>query len=183
MLAPLACRRQAAWRFEVLHWRRLAAVHPQPLPTDSRPPALLANNAPHIRPRLLRRPVQAKGNASEFSCGAPLSFWAPDIPGFSKLPGRGLFLYGQLELLGLLGGLFPVPETHDALQQLSVWGGVLASRQPAGILAASGASQPGSCLHALTTPLSNPPRPCSKLQLHPLHETRLGLCPAFPKPH
>ncbi|PRW57729.1 Serine threonine- kinase CTR1 [Chlorella sorokiniana] len=39
--------------------------------------------------------VGAKGNASEFTCGAPLSFAAPDLPGFTRMPGRGLFLYGN----------------------------------------------------------------------------------------
>ncbi len=39
--------------------------------------------------------LQTKGEQSEFQCGSPVSFWAPDLPGFKKLPGRGTFLYGR----------------------------------------------------------------------------------------
>ena len=46
-------------------------------------------------PSYLIASLQAKGNASEFSCGSPLSFFSPELPSFTKMPGRGLFLYGQ----------------------------------------------------------------------------------------
>ena len=68
---------------------------------------LTSGSTPILRPRM-----QAKGNASEFSCGAPLSFWAPEVPGFTKMPGRGLFLYGQLGCIWRLpaGGVFACPD-------------------------------------------------------------------------
>lgn len=73
--ARVAGRFCAATRCDSLNQRRNYGHPPCP-------PALLST-------------LQAKGNASEFVCGAPLSFAAPDIPGFTKMPGRGMFLYGQ----------------------------------------------------------------------------------------
>lgn len=53
--------------------------------------------------------VQAKGSASEFVCGAPLSFWSPELPGFSKLPGKGLFISGPPGLPSLWHSMLQPP--------------------------------------------------------------------------
>ncbi|KAI7845918.1 hypothetical protein COHA_000464 [Chlorella ohadii] len=63
--------------------------------------------------------VAAKGEQSEFQCGSPVSFWAPDLPGFKRLPGRGTFLYGRYNCSGSLRPGFDCARPPDTLDNLA----------------------------------------------------------------
>ncbi|KAL4434077.1 hypothetical protein ABPG75_000518 [Micractinium tetrahymenae] len=52
-----------------------------------------------------------KGPGVQFSCGAPLQVWGPELPGFARLLGRGLFTHGRYTCPGSLR-----PELEECLR-------------------------------------------------------------------
>lgn len=76
---------------------------PTPLLTLARSPALTAS-AGELRWQPLSAPaigwplaLLAKGPAAgNFSAGSPLGVWAGQLPGFTRLLGRGLFTHGRV---------------------------------------------------------------------------------------
>jgi hypothetical protein len=71
-------------------------------PTHACPPAFTFGPAGELRFQELATlqvgwppAVLSKGVDVPFTCGAPLSVWGPELAGYTRLPGRGVWTFGN----------------------------------------------------------------------------------------